>query len=381
MEPSEKRSRSWIMACVAVVLSAAALSIALSGYAKADSVASRHGILTPEELRIARSIIYAQALRYEWGWGSDHMMYDSKNPPPYAQRALEIEDRLASYGEDAVFGVRMLTDYRGGAPTNLMERLDPSTSWLKDAYMEVLRGERPFAQRRVLDTKKDAADWLIKHHPVVALRYAPRVARNIFTQELALKMLRRLRKTGIGVDDNEYGDDSDYRNTLARIMENKQSYVHNRVAAASLAGEWNMQKLLPGLIYMLDDERDTGWKEWWEKDPWWKGFTPPTPAGVEPVTVRVNDVAIWSIQKLTGEDFGYTSCRESRKNMPKIVKRIREHYPEIMQELAAEEERMKMDNQDGRPITYLALHRVMNSLENQRREKEWEEKKKVGTHD
>jgi hypothetical protein len=347
MKGSTSTSRSWIVACLSLGLSTAALVIALAA-PKAPTLPRLdlhpNGILSAEELRIAKSVAAGVALRQMGDWDRD-LYLAAGGEDRHWEAVKQSVDHLVSLGADAGPGVHILlsdtllpswsTSHENAM--RVIERLDPSIPWVKMACYSALDSDR-------WDTVERAALWLVQNSPEDVVSTAVMMARHRDTYGLALFIFGQLHlnghiATGAGSWARaRYG-------ALEWILNDAQAEPALRADAAVLAALCEYQYAIPDLLDLLDDERDTK-IDFFPKEGW-KDFAhlQPEASDDDLVTVRVNDAAVWALQKLTGEDFGFTTCHESRKDMPQIVERARKCVKEIIAEREAQraEEQKKLD--------------------------------------
>jgi len=102
-----------------------------------------------------------------------------------------------------------------------------------------------------------------------------------------------------------------------------------RAVAILTAARLRIEGALPRLLALLDDSAEAITGRWfvpaeliWQEPP--RRTTDPG-GSIEP---RVNELAAHAIQEITGKDFGFRACFESRNKMPEIIARIRKELAE-----------------------------------------------------
>jgi hypothetical protein len=103
-----------------------------------------------------------------------------------------------------------------------------------------------------------------------------------------------------------------------------------RTVALGIAAEFRVRSVLPELLDLLNDRTtvDTSLTTYLSRAVFWG--EPPEPTGPEAQRfgATMGQLAAYAIQEITGRDFAFRSCYESRKEMPQIIQRIRAAFPE-----------------------------------------------------
>ncbi len=119
------------------------------------------------------------------------------------------------------------------------------------------------------------------------------------------------------------------REVLPQVLRREQ-VASPRTVALGIAAEFRVRSVLPELLDLLNSRTtvDTSLTTYLSRAVFWG--EPPEPTGPEAqrFAATMGQLAAYAIQEITGRDFGFKSCYQSRGEMPQIIERIRAAYPE-----------------------------------------------------
>ena len=125
--------------------------------------------------------------------------------------------------------------------------------------------------------------------------------------------------------------ESQLAGVLARVAV-EDEHALPRTAAVTVAAKARLKWTIPTLVRLLVDDTgaDMGFGAPFDPDRrvLWGVRQGAVGAETDGFRVTIGQLAAYAIQQITGRDFGFKSCYESRNDMPKIIQRIRAALPE-----------------------------------------------------
>jgi len=244
-------------------------------------------------------------------------------------------DRLAGLGKDSVPGLmKMLDDedpnIRAEVFTVIARQAYPQLSW-KEMMALHWEGAAPEPQRLpwlqgVMDEAYGDKTRLIRELAVEAIRQHSLDCRSTVIEATSDRepAVRALAYRALGSVSGI--DEAQMLEVFGRGLQDKSARVRGCVLVC--VAHMKLEQLLPDIIALLKDESEAGTQSCIPNAIVWR--TVPQnmsdPGGsFEP---QVRHLAAYAIQQITGEDFGFTTCYESRDDMDEIVARIKEELGE-----------------------------------------------------
>lgn len=107
------------------------------------------------------------------------------------------------------------------------------------------------------------------------------------------------------------------------IEREKDPHVRGCILLAVVA--YKCEAALPHALALLSDTRKL--LRWRFPDEDKFRYTAANKEAGSQYEIRVCELAAWAVEQLTGKDYGFVACYESRDDMPEIIERIRKDYP------------------------------------------------------